>query len=150
MKLTVAKIAAMTVHERRQLLTNALASKSTDAAQVLAMIEEVGRPDLPEEQVRLDDAIGKRMEKVIFSSESRAAAIEATKRGEPAMAAIDPLLVSALGRDYRSLNGATAQAGYLVARMMNKAGYEQTGKKGPLRKGATAKTAEIYRKKFTR
>ena len=62
----------------------------------------------------------------------------------PALAGIDPMLLSALGVDYGSHNEGTISAGYLVAQMMRMHGYKLTGRKGKLPSTCVAKTAEIY------
>jgi hypothetical protein len=93
--------------------------------------------------LKLDSPIGREMAKIVNSPQGVAAAIEATNQGLPALAGVDPLLKATLKDKYQKTYEATIQAGYLVALMMRKKGYGQTGRQGSLH-GCVAKTGEIY------
>jgi hypothetical protein len=108
------------------------------------LIETLGLPYSDPGSLKFDDPIFLKMHEIIFSERGKAAAIEATQAGLPALAGIDPLLSEALGVDYGSHNDGTINAGYLVAQMMRAQGYKLTGRKGKLPPACTAKTAEIY------
>ena len=139
-----AKLRAMSVHDRHRLWVNARGIDSAEARAVVELIENIGLPYSEEGSLKLDSPLGRKMEEIIFSAKGRAAGLEATKRGLPAMAGIDPLLAAALGVDYGPHNDATIQAGYLVAIMMRMQGCKNSGKKGKLPASCIAKTAEIF------
>jgi hypothetical protein len=94
--------------------------------------------------VKLDSPLGKLMNAIIHEPNTVAKAITATQSGLPAMAGVEPVLLERLGLLYEKRYEASVQAGYLVAKMMNKHGYHQTGKKGKMPPGSIAQTAEIY------
>jgi hypothetical protein len=73
------------------------------------------------------------------------AAVKATEAGLPALAGIDPILQIGLGSEYAKTYEATTQAGYLVAKMMRRKGYEPIGQ-GSLPDDCVAKSAAIYRR----
>ena len=68
------------------------------------------------------------MREVIRSDEGRAACIQATDDGWPAMAGVDPLLAGKFGADYGKRNMSTHWAGRFVSEVMSEAGYRQVGK----------------------
>jgi hypothetical protein len=61
--------------------------------------------------------------------EARAAAIEATLDGLPAMAGVDVLLHEALGEEYRRNEAAAPTAQRLTAELMQRLGYVEAGRK---------------------
>jgi hypothetical protein len=113
---------------------------------IIELIEASGLDYRAHESVRLDDAIGRAMRKIIFSPEGTAAAFRAAERGEPALAGVDPLLRNALGADYGKHNEATVQAGFLIADLMRQAGYREGAPK-PLPAGCVAKSGMLFMKK---
>lgn len=131
--------------ERHALWSNAKKRESDNeqAKAIVRLIETSGLEYRAGGSVRLDDAIGKAMHRVIFSKEGKQAAFEATTKGLPALAGVDPLLATALGDDYGKHNEATIQAGYLVTNMMEQSGYKQAGS-GPLPPVCVAKTGLIF------
>lgn len=143
-KIDEAKLRSMTVHDRHRLWINARKVDTEEAREMVRMIEGLGLPYSEPGSLKSDDPISIKMNEIIFSSEGKAAAIEATKNGLPALAGIDPLLSKALGVDYGSHNDGTIGAGYLVAQMMRMQGYKLSGRKGKLPPTCVAKTAEIY------
>src|SRR5262249_33683805 len=136
------KIRSLTQEERHNLWNNA---KRKKADHVVQMIEESGLPYSDPKGLKLDSPIGREMAKIINSPQGIAAAIEATKQGLPALAAVDPLLHASLGDLYSKTYEATIQAGYLVALMMRAQGFDNSGRQGQLT-GCVAKTGEIYKK----
>ena len=143
-KIDEAKLRGMKVHERHRLWINARGIDSDEARDLVRQIEGLGLPYSEEGSLKFDDPIFLKMYEIINSPKGKAAAIEATKAGQPALAGIDPLLIEALGVDYGSHNDGTINAGYLVAQMMRSQGYKLSGRKGKLPPTCVAKTAEIY------
>jgi hypothetical protein len=143
-KIDEAKLRGMNLHSRHQLWINARNIDSEEAREVVRMIENLGLPYSDPKSLKFDDPIFQRMEQIVFSAEGKAAGIEATEAGLPALAGIDPLLSTTLGVDYGSHNNGTMNAGYLVAQMMQMQGYKLSGRKGKLPATCVAKTAEIY------
>jgi hypothetical protein len=140
MNWTKEKIVTLSAMERNTLWENAKRMGRDDLVQ---MIEESGLTYRDPTGLKLDSPIGRAMAKIVNSPEGIAAAIKATEEGLPALAGIDPLLKAALMDQYAKTYEATIQAGYLVAVMMRKKGYENTGRTGPLT-GCIAKSGEIY------
>jgi hypothetical protein len=138
------KLRSMSVHERHQLWINAKNKDSDEARSIVQMIENIGLPYSDDRNLRHSDPIFLKMVEVIYSKEGKAAGVEATTQGLPAMAGIDPLLLAALGVDYGAHNEATVNAGTIVASMMTTLGFKKSGKKGKLPSICIAKTAEIY------
>ena len=137
-----------TPKERHNLWENA--KRREEAGDIKAkalkeLIETSGLDYKSSAEITLDSPIGRKMERVIFGSEGKHAALDATKNRLPALAGVDPLLSKALGADYGSHNAATIQAGYLVKNMMLQLGYEDAGP-APLPPGCVAKTGRLFRK----
>ena len=131
--------------ERHALWSNAKKrdNDNEQAKAIVHLIETSGLEYRAGGSMRLDNAIGKAMHRVIFSEVGKKAAFEATESGLPALAGVDPLLATALGKDYGKHNEATIQAGYLVTNMMEQSGYKQAGS-GPLPLGCVAKTGLVF------
>lgn len=142
-KWTVEDLAKRTSLERYQLWLNANRLGKID---VVSMIETSGLSYMDPSGLKLDSPLGRAISRIINSAEGKAAAIEATLQGMPALAGVDPLLKSQLGTEYIQSYEATIQAGYLVAKMMKKAGYEQSGRQARLPDGCVAQTGLIYRR----
>ncbi|WP_372782898.1 hypothetical protein [Phenylobacterium sp.] len=139
------RLRAMPVHDRAGLYRNACRLAHTpQGAALKKLLEAAGLPFSEAAALTLDDPISVRMHEVINSPEGRAAAIEATKAGLPAMAGIDPLLQVALGVDYGSHNQGTNTAGWLVGQLMQTLGYRKDGEK-PLPAHCVAKTAAMWK-----
>jgi hypothetical protein len=143
-KIDEAKLRGMSVHERHRLWINARKIDSDEAKEMVRMIENLGLPYSDPGSLKFDDPIFLKMEEIISSAEGKSAAIEATKKGLPALAGVDPLLSAKLGVDYGAHNDGTINAGFLVAQMMRTQGYKLSGRKGKLPPTCLAKTAEIY------
>src|SRR4051812_31632220 len=114
-KIDEKKLRAMSVHDRHQVWVNARKKDTPEAKAIVETIEGLGLPFSEVGGLRMDDPIVQKMYQIIFSAEGKAAGLESTKKGMPALTGIDPLLFSALGVDYGSHNDATLTAGYLVA-----------------------------------
>ena len=141
------RLEAMKPTERHNLWINARKrpSHSEEARAWVILIETSGLDYRLHATVRLDDDLGRAMQAVVFSPEGKTAALNATDRGLPALAGVDPLLVARLGPDYRPENEATAQAGFLVTNLMRQLGYK-TSHRGLLPSGCVAKTGWIFRR----
>jgi hypothetical protein len=120
----VEALAKLSDLQRHQLWLNA---KRLGRENVVSMIEASGLPYTDPSGLKLDSPLGRGMFKIVNSAKAKAAAIEATQNGLPALAGVDPLLKSQLGIEYTESYEATIQAGYLVAKMMRNAGYEHAG-----------------------
>lgn len=94
--------------------------------------------------LKLDSPVGKLLVRLVNSPDAVRGAVEATQQGRPALAGIEPLLVERMGLSYSQRYEATVQAGYVVARMMERLGHKRSGKKGPMPDGSVATSAEIY------
>ena len=70
-----------------------------------------------------------RMRELMAAPEARAAAIEATLDGLPAMAGVDVLLHETLGEEYRRNEAAAPAAQRLTAELMGRLGYVEAGRK---------------------
>lgn len=115
-----------------------------DGVATLRQLEELGIK-VPAAGVTLDSPAGKLMQRVIFSPEGRRAAMDAAKQGKAPMEPIDVLLQAAMGADYSADNGATVQAGYLVANLMRQEMWEVSpNRRAHLPDHCIAKTAALY------
>lgn len=94
-----------------------------------------------------DDPVYCEMQDLVWSKEFRAAAVAAVEQGQPALAAIDPMLQDAMGPRYRIEGQGRENAGSLVAEIMRAAGYEKTGKSKNLPPNCLAGTGAMWRKK---
>ncbi|UVC19375.1 hypothetical protein [Mesorhizobium onobrychidis] len=137
---TKERITALTQQGRYDLWNNA---NRLGAEDLVRMIEECGLAYTDPKGLKLDTPVGREMAKIVNSPQGVAAAIGATNQGLPALAAIDPLLKAALEDKYAKTYEATIQAGYLVTKMMQKNGYQKTGRQGSLI-GCVAKSGEIF------
>ncbi len=140
------KLPTLSAKEIGNLAENAGKKADTDpkARELLDLILASGRLAAPTENVRLDDAVGKAMEAIIFSRVGKSAALAAVRAGIPALAGVDPLLQAELGNVYGPGNEATSQAGYLVNNMMGQEGYIEDGS-ARMPSGCVAKTGKIFR-----
>ena len=137
------KLRAYTPTERANLRANALRSKMPGAAALVVQIDALGLP-LSTGGLAKDDPIYIEMEQIIWSVEAKAAAIQATSQGMPALAGVDPILQRIMGARYTAKHQGTVNAGYIVGDVMLNAGYVQAGK-GKMPAGSIAKTAEKWK-----
>ena len=140
MQWTYEKISSMSHAERHNLWENAQRLHNAD---LIKLIEESGLSYRDATGLKLDSGIGRAMGRIVNSAQGVAAGKEATEQGLPALAGIDPLIRAAFGAEYENTFEATIQAGYLVALMMRKQGYRNSGRQGRLQ-GCVAMTGEIY------
>jgi hypothetical protein len=138
------QLSSFSVHQRHEIYKKARALGTPEALALCDRIERSGLPFSDSASLRSNDPIVQKMAEVIFSPEAVAAALEATNKGLPALAGIDPLLSEVLGVDYGSHNDGTMNAGFIVAEMMRTRGFKNSGRKGKLPPTCVAKTAEIF------
>jgi len=144
----IVKLKAKSIHERHQLWLNAKAkSETSEEAKTLVQLIESSGLDYEKDKmtpVSLDDPVGRLMKQIIGSEIGIKAMMEATHRGSPALAGVDPLLRAELGSQYSRHNEATIQAGYLVKGFMVGQGYEEMGP------ACIAKTGLVFRQRKSR
>lgn len=146
MKWTEDKLGAKSPGERHQLYMNARSMDSDDARALVTMIEESGLPYSLDRSLRTPDPIATKIAEIVYSAEATKAMEEAIRNSVPPMAALDPMLVQALGDDYGSHNSTTTFAGRLSAERMQQRGYQKLGKKQKLPAECRAKTADLMSK----
>lgn len=136
---TFEQLKLMTPENRRLLYENAKNRRSDGGQAIIDLINESGLP-LRSGGMTLNDPIYLRMEEIIWSSAGRAAALEATAKGLPALVGVEPLLISDLGDRYSPHDMGTVSAGSIVGELMRHLGYVDAGQaKCP--SGCVAKTA---------
>jgi hypothetical protein len=126
---TRTSLAARTAQERYAIWKRARMLRTADGNQLAREIERLGLPYAEPGQLGEEDPLRATMQTIIGSPEARAACIEATLDGLPAIAGVDPLLHEALGPAYRRSDEAIATAGVLVAELMVSLGYKESGAK---------------------
>ncbi|MBC8130717.1 MAG: hypothetical protein H7Y08_10405 [Rhizobiaceae bacterium] len=146
MKWTDEKLSAKTPGERHQLYMNAMAMDSDDARALVRMIEDSGLAFSLDRSLRKPDAVSEKIAGIAFSADATKAMEDAIRNGLPPMAALDPMLIEALGEDYGTHNSSTTTAGRIAAERMIQRGYQKTGKKQKLPADCRAKTADVLEK----
>src|SRR6266478_6637478 len=98
------KLKAKSIHERHQMWLNAKAKLETsEEAKMLVQLMESSGLDYAKDKIKsvsLDSPIGRKMKQIIGSEAGIKAMMEATHRGLPALAGVDPLLQAELGPQY--------------------------------------------------
>ena len=133
------KLEQMTPEQRAQLYDNARKRRGNGGQEIIDLLDSSGLP-LSSGGMRNSDPDFLKMEEIVWSCEGRKAVIEATDKGLPALAGVEPLIVEGLGKRYHSHDQGTANAGYLVALLMRHLGYVEAGH-GNMPNGSIAKTA---------
>lgn len=141
------KLGAKSPGERHQLYVNARSMDSDDARALVTMIEESGLPYSLDRSLRVPDPISTKVAEIAYSAEATKAMEEAIRNALPPMAALDPMLIQALGDDYGPHNSSTTFAGRISAERMMQRGYQKIGKKQKLPADCRAKTAEVMVKR---
>ena len=127
--MTRAKLRERSQSERYAIWKRARALHSAEGNHLARAIELLGLPYAEPEPLADDDALMARMREIMARPQARAAAIEATLDGQPAMAGVDMLLHENLGEDYRRNEAAAPTAQRLVAELMTGLGYVEAGSK---------------------
>ena len=144
---TETRLGALTAADRHQLWVNASAKNTDEARELISVMEHSGLSFLHPKGLELDSIAGRALYRIIFSQASKDAGALATDAGRPALADIEPLIISEVGAAYSDEHKATIQAASLVSRMMTVNGFDKTGKKRPMPAGSVAKSADLYKRK---
>lgn len=116
-------------NERYAVWKRAKALHSAEGNHLARAIELLGLPYAEPEPLAETDPMMVRMRELMAAPEARAAAVESTLDGLPAMAGIDVLLHETLGEDYRRNEAAVPTAQRLTAELMARLGYVEAGRK---------------------
>ena len=126
---TRARLRQRSQSERYSVWKRARALHSAEGNHLARAIELLGLPYAEPEPLAPTDPLMVRMREAMASPAARAAAIEATLDGLPAMAGVDTLLHEQLGEQYRLNPAAVPTAQNLVAELMEALGYADGGRK---------------------
>jgi hypothetical protein len=126
---TRAWLRARSQNERHAVWKRAKALHSAEGNHLARAIELLGLPYAEPEPLAQDDPLAVRMRALMAEPAARAAALEATLDGLPAMAGIDVLMHEAIGEEYRRNEAAAPTAQKLTAELMAGLGYEAAGTK---------------------
>jgi len=136
---------ARSQNERYAVWKRAKALHSAEGNHLARAIELLGLPYAEPEPLAEDDPLFRRMRELMAEPRARAAAVEATLDGLPAMAGVDVLMHEEIGEDYRRNEAAVPTAQALTAELMTRLGYEDAGSKDlPAR--CIARTGVFWRK----
>jgi hypothetical protein len=126
---TRGKLRERSQNERHAVWKRARALHSAEGNHLARAIERLGLPYAEPEPLAADDPLALRMAEIAASPDARAAAIEATLDGLPAMAGVDALMHETLGEAYRLNPAAVPTAQALTAELMTSLGYVEAGRK---------------------
>jgi hypothetical protein len=115
--------------ERYTVWKRAKALHSAEGNHLARAIELLGLPYAEPEPLADQDPMLARMRELMAEPRARAAAVEATLDGLPAMAGIDVLMHEELGEAYRRNEAAVPTAQQLTAELMTGLGYAEAGVK---------------------
>jgi hypothetical protein len=120
---------ARSQNERYAVWKRARALHSAEGNHLARAIELLGLPYAEPEPLGADDPLLARMQGLMAEPRARAAAVEATLDGLPAMAGIDVLMHEELGEAYRRNEAAVPTAQRLTLELMTGLGYVASGAK---------------------
>jgi len=126
---TRASLRARSQTERYTLWKRAKSLHSAEGNHLARAIELLGLPYAEPEPLAEGDPMLARMRDLIADPRARAAAVEATLDGLPAMAGVDVLMHEELGEAYRRNEAAVPTAQQLTADLMIALGYAAAGQK---------------------
>jgi hypothetical protein len=126
---TRAWLRARSQNERYAVWKRAKALHSAEGNHLARAIELLGLPYAEPEPLAEEDPLMARMRALMAEPRARAAAVEATLDGLPAMAGIDVLMHEELGEAYRRNEAAPPTAQKLTAELMSGLGYVEAGVK---------------------
>jgi hypothetical protein len=126
---TRAWLRARSQTERYAVWKRAKSLHSAEGNHLARAIELLGLPYAEPEPLSDDDPLLARMRELIAEPRARAAAVEATLDGLPAMAGIDVLMHEEIGEAYRRNEAAVPTAQLLTAELMQRLGYIEAGLK---------------------
>lgn len=141
---TRSKLRAKTLAERYTIWENAKSKGTPDALQLAIVIEQLGEPYGPAGGISMSDPRVLEMRDIIEAPEGRAACLDTTRAGEPALAGVEPMIVAAMGPRYGSFSQMTVTAGSIVGELMRSEGYEVSGQR-KMPAGSIAKTAAVFK-----
>jgi hypothetical protein len=118
---------ARSQNERYAVWKRARGLHSAEGNHLARAIELLGLPYAEPEPLPEADPLLPRMRDLIADPRARAAAVEATLDGLPAMAGIDVLMHEELGEAYRRNESAVPTAQQLTADLMTALGYVEAG-----------------------
>lgn len=136
---TIQDLQKMTPENRLNLYQNALRRREKGGQAIIELIDSSGLP-LSSGSMRTSDPTYLKMEEIVWSTKGRIAAIEATNKGLPALAGVEPFISADLGDRYNPHDGGTMNAGYIQGELMRHLGYVDAGQ-GKMPEGSIAKTA---------
>ncbi|HTX50032.1 MAG TPA: hypothetical protein VME40_11650 [Caulobacteraceae bacterium] len=126
---TRAWLRARSQTERYAVWKRAKSLHSAEGNHLARAIELLGLPYAEPEPLGEDDPLLARMRQLIAEPRARAAAVEATLDGLPAMAGVDVLMHEEIGEAYRRNEAAVPTAQRLTAELMQRLGYVEAGQK---------------------
>jgi hypothetical protein len=126
---TLSKLRERSQNERFAIWKRAKALHSAEGNHLARAIELLGLPYAEPEPLAADDPLMVRLREIFASPEARAAAIEATLDGLPAIAGLDTLVHDAVGETYRLNEAAVPTVQLLTAELMAALGYAEAGRK---------------------
>jgi hypothetical protein len=126
---TRGKLRERSQNERHAVWKRAKALHSAEGNHLARAIELLGLPYAEPEPLPADDPLAAHMREIMASPAARAAAVEATLDGLPAMAGIDTLMHESLGERYRLNPAAAPTAEAMTAELMSSLGYAPAGRK---------------------
>ena len=126
---TRAWLRARSQNERYSVWKRAKSLHSAEGNHLARAIELLGLPYAEPEPLAVDDPLMARMREIIDDPRARAAAVEATLDGLPAMAGVDVLMHEEIGEAYRRNEAAVPTAQALTAELMGRLGYVEAGHK---------------------
>jgi hypothetical protein len=142
---TLAKLRERSQSERHAVWKRAKALHSAEGNHLARAIERLGLPYAEPEPLAPDDPLRVGMAAIMASPEARAAAVESTLDGLPALAGIDALLHERLGEAYRLNPAAVPTAEALTATLMTGLGYLPAVRK-PLPPRCVARTGVFWKR----
>ena len=126
---TRAWLRARSQTERYAVWKRAKSLHSAEGNHLARALELLGLPYAEPEPLGEDDPLLARMRQLIAEPRARAAAVEATLDGLPAMAGVDVLMHEEIGEAYRRNEAAVPTAQRLTAELMQRLGYVEAGQK---------------------
>jgi hypothetical protein len=111
---TIDDLKTMSAEQRAILYQNAAKQRRDGGQAIMDLIDSSALP-LSSGGMRNSDPAFLKMQDIAWSQEGRKEAIEATEKGLPALAGIEPLIVNALGERYHPHDGGTPNAGYICS-----------------------------------
>lgn len=142
---TAEHIKMLTVEKRSRMYANACALSTPEAFALKILIEEIGLPFKEDRAFKPEDDLGHALIEIIFSSEGRRAALDATEAGLAAMANVDPLIQARLDQEYGPHDNSTVRAGEIVGALMRSLDYVK-GPQADLPLNCVARSAATWSK----